>query len=353
MLEVSLITGRLALEASDSRALVDAYASDSAVEEALAQGIADALDGIDASMVDIIDVAAGRRLQASPRLLSAGIVIVEYKLAIPANGAVDLNSTMNSLLGSQDPMQASIEIALSGVIAPQVTITSVVALEPPLLVRSSDKSLFENATEVADRNASLGSSGVVVHKFVEGVASEDAGAASAGILTGVVGGLLVATAIAVLIVRRSRLCKYPTAAKASACAHPEEGELDLEQGDGDSGGDVDEVAVVEEALQVEVSEVTMSVVDDVAADVTLQTKEADMHPMEHEERPAGSSNLAEVMAVPEDDAPFMPSSISVEPLATWRGFFQHASIEDKAHTDTPFGPHDGVTCGENDFANVL
>jgi len=341
------------LEASDSRALVDAYASDSAVEEALAQGIADALDGIDASMVDIIDVAAGRRLQASPRLLSAGIVIVEYKLAIPANGAVDLNSTMNSLLGSQDPMQASIEIALSGVIAPQVTITSVVALEPPLLVRSSDKSLFENATEVADRNASLGSSGVVVHKFVEGVASEDAGAASAGILTGVVGGLLVATAIAVLIVRRSRLCKYPTAAKASACAHPEEGELDLEQGDGDSGGDVDEVAVVEEALQVEVSEVTMSVVDDVAADVTLQTKEADMHPMEHEERPAGSSNLAEVMAVPEDDAPFMPSSISVEPLATWRGFFQHASIEDKAHTDTPFGPHDGVTCGENDFANVL
>jgi len=64
MLEVSLITGRLALEASDSGALVDAYASDHAVEEALAQGIADALEGIDASMVDIIDVVAGRRDRA-------------------------------------------------------------------------------------------------------------------------------------------------------------------------------------------------------------------------------------------------------------------------------------------------
>lgn len=305
-------------------------------------------------MINIISVVIGRRLMASPRLLSAGTVIVDYRLVIPADVAAEIKFTADSMLESQDAIQVSINASLGVVTAERITISSVIALNTSLRVTSSEENFSANTTNLLGGNALLESSSAVV--------PTQTGAASAGILTGVVGGLLLVTVIAVLIFRRRCFRKYPKIVEGSALARSKEGEPDLEQGGRESGMHVDEVAASEAGadeivgsedgpvptLQAELSEVVMSVVEDVAEAKPLQTAEVDGHSKECAERPAGSSIPAEVLALPDDDAPFVPSSISGEPLATWRGFFQHADVEDKMATDAALRPRDGESCDPQD-----
>jgi len=286
------------MEVSNSSALLEAFASDLAVAAALAQGIADALDGVESSMIDIISIdAARRRLMVSPRLLSAGTVVLDYRLVIPTARAAMANFTAASMVAIQDVMQVSVEAALDGVMAEKITISNFIASADSVVVRSSDEASSSSTTTTSNESSWL------PQAFSDDIVSEETGAASAGIILIVVSSILLVVVVTlVLIRRRSRL---RTSAKQTSG-------LDQEQGGGGSGEGINDAAGKEGGssppLQAELSEVVMDVGDDPTAGEHSKHVSFVLEPPMND-------------LLPEDDAPFMPASISAEP---WRGFFKEA-----------------------------
>jgi len=113
------------LQVADAAAL----ANTPELNEALADGIAAGLDGVDSSMVEIMSVTVSRRLGHS-RLLAAQQVSVDYRIVIPVTAASPIVTTVTSkqIVEAAMSMQKGINEAL-----PEgITITGVVPAEPDI-----------------------------------------------------------------------------------------------------------------------------------------------------------------------------------------------------------------------------
>lgn len=323
-------------------------------------------------MVDIISVSAGRRLMAPPRLLSAGTVFVDYRLVIPASNATAANFTVDSVLKSQDAMQVGIDSALEGLTAERIDISSVVALEPTLVLGSVDEALSAQTANSTNGSSFLLTSNIDTPSPSMEVDSGQMGAASAAVLACVLVTVLLVSGIMVLVARHKGFCGQRKTLMAAAAEGPtpphlEEGDVDVEQGGEDSAGDVakavpgkkDDEEAAEQAenvpgLQAELSGVVVSLADDdIIGGMPLQNTEAGGQAEASMDPPRERSMTAPLDELPEDDIPFMPASKTAEPLATWRGFFQHVHDEEQAPRDAPLGPRDGMLCNPEDPGNAL
>jgi len=121
-----VVEGQVTLQVSDPAVIVD----NPSTWPALAKGIADAISGVESSMVTITGVSLARRLEGSGRLLtSSGGLVIDYSITAPDSVGLDANTITSAAADMQSTFQAA--LSESNI---DVVVTAAVEVSEPVVI---------------------------------------------------------------------------------------------------------------------------------------------------------------------------------------------------------------------------
>lgn len=188
-----VVDASMTLDVSDAVTLINAVKSDPAVEQAIKQGVASVLPGVDDHMIESIELSLARRLSSVERRLQ-GYVRCDYRISLPVEQAADSGFAAWVIPQHEGEFAASINAALQSTSA-SATVEVHRAFESQVAAAVEWRGIGSVTTEAIPTQGGLPPSPWAGGK------EESASSASAGVIGGVGAAALLLTLLCLFLLR--------------------------------------------------------------------------------------------------------------------------------------------------------